>query len=133
MVWLGGRGGEGAGRDGRAVSLRRQRPNLRQRAVDARKRELVALGASELLSHVSIDCGFENLDALKAVCQGVEVSVCVFKGWGGGSEDVLFALEPVRNTGWFPVDIYRVVIEGFAIRSGGQIDELTDNEWGLLS
>ena len=42
-------------------------------------------------------------------------------------------LEPVRNTGWFPVDIQRVVIEGFAIRPGGQIDELTDDDWELLS
>ena len=63
------------------MSLRRQRPNLRQRAVDARKLELVALGASELLSHVNIDIGFENLDALKAVCRGVEVNVRVCKGW----------------------------------------------------
>ena len=113
--------------------LVRQRRNMsldpHQIAVEERKRELMALGAKELTRFVPTT-GYESCPAeLATFHDGFRVSVMISPGLPNGSDDVLFAVSAHGDERVF----HPVHLEGFAVRGGASVDELTDEEWGYLS
>ena len=100
----------------------------RQIAVEARKRELMALGPAKLMEFVPTT-GYDSYPPELATSQdGFRLGVSICRDLGNDTDDVLFSVSP-SDSRW----PHRVYLESFAVRGGSEIDELTDEEWGYVT
>ena len=101
----------------------------RQIAVEARKQELMGLGATKLMEFVPTS-GYNSCPAELATSQdGFRLSVMVCRDLGNDTNDVLFSVSADSDARF----LHRVYNESFAVRDGSRIEELTDEEWGYVT
>lgn len=101
----------------------------RQIAVEARKRELMGLGATKLMEFVPTS-GYDSCPAELATSQdGLRLSVMICRDLPNDTDDVLFSVSADSGARF----LHRVYLESFAVRDGSTIEELTDEEWGYVS